>query len=110
MYNPDHGEADSSSDDDVQEDAFYGGGIVEDAEREPPAKWPKHPGKKRMRRVNEWKRKKSSTLRNMGKEYTDRKGKKHNEKRMKAMNYHTCRFKCSENITEEQRQKYFDEY
>lgn len=46
----------------------------------------------------------------MGKEYTDRKGKKHNWKTMKAMNNHTCRFKCSENITEEQRQKYFDKY
>ncbi|KAG8279522.1 hypothetical protein J6590_103313, partial [Homalodisca vitripennis] len=43
-------------------------------EEEPPPKRTKHPGRKRTRRIESWKRKKSSILRNSGHEYTDRKG------------------------------------
>lgn len=83
------------------------------AEVEPePGPWKeykKHPGKKRLRRQENWARKKAKMARNEGKSYTDRKGTIHPAKRLKEYN-HNCRYKCSINIPEEKRKSIFDSY
>lgn len=83
------------------------------AEVEPePGPWKeykKHPGKKRLRRQENWARKKAKMARNGGKSYTDRKGTIHPAKRLKEYN-HNCRYKCNINIPEEKRKSIFDSY
>ena len=55
-------------------------------------------GKKRVKRVEKWKRNQRKRLRNEGKEYVDRVGKKHREKKLQVYN-HNCRFKCNNNVS-----------
>lgn len=65
---------------------------------------PKKKQKTRKRLINQdnWKRNKIKTLRNSGKAYTDWKGKNRPEKKIKAP-CRNCRLKCTEKISEEQR-------
>lgn len=67
------------------------------------------PGRKIVRRPQNWKRVKGSKLRNEGKRYTDRQGKVHEERRVRQYE-HNCRFKCNENLSGAERQQIFDEY
>lgn len=59
--------------------------------------------------MHDWKRYNSSKLRNKGKKYTDRKGRVHEEKKVKMYN-HECRYNCNVNVSEAKRQVIFDQY
>ncbi|XP_046674623.1 uncharacterized protein LOC124363417 [Homalodisca vitripennis] len=84
------------------------GVVVEEQNNGPPAKRPKHEGKKKTRRPDQWKRKKGSIARNKGEGYTDRTGKNHQPKQVRDFN-HNCRYECSD-IPQEKRQEIFNEY
>ncbi|KAG8298715.1 hypothetical protein J6590_007300 [Homalodisca vitripennis] len=84
------------------------GVVVEEQNNGPPAKRPKHEGKKKTRRPDQWKRKKGSIARNIGEGYTDRTGKNHQPKQVRDFN-HNCRYECSD-IPQEKRQEIFNEY
>lgn len=62
--------------------------------------------RKRLRKPDTWQRNKIKELKNSGKAYTDWKGKKRSEKKMKAT-CQNCRLKCSEQVNEEQRNNNF---
>ncbi|KAG8319235.1 hypothetical protein J6590_096077 [Homalodisca vitripennis] len=63
------------------------GVVVEEQNNGPPAKRPKHEGKKKTRRPDQWKRKKGSIARNKGEGYTDRTGKNHQPKQVRDFNH-----------------------
>jgi hypothetical protein len=78
----------------------------EDTEEDAEAR---QPSRKKVRREKEWNRVQRQMLRNRGKEYADRKGKVHREKKVQLYN-HNCRFKCNNNLSEQKRQEIFDDY
>lgn len=65
--------------------------------------------RKRVRKVQTWKRNLAKFKRNSGQEYVGRKGEVHHAKSVKAYN-HTCRYKCTDNFSEETRNRIFSDY
>lgn len=69
----------------------------------------KHPGKKRLRRSENWARSRAKKARNEGKMYTDRKGTVHQARNLQQYN-HNCRYGCNANILEDKRQSIFNSF
>lgn len=70
----------------------------------------KGPGKIRTTNLSEWKDVKRKELKNLGREYTNRKGEIKEEKKMKPPCSSKCIKKCSENIEETEREYIFKCY
>lgn len=64
----------------------------------------------RRRRVSEWIDTKRKIMKNLGKEYKSRKGTVRAAKKMHERCLSTCRVKCSEKITEDERQHVFETF
>jgi hypothetical protein len=73
-----------------------------------PQKGPK--SRKGTAKMANWKRNVRKTLRLQGKEYLDYKGKTVAERSMKSQDCSKCRLKCSELVSEDERDKLFTEY
>ena len=63
--------------------------------------------RKRKANPSEWKNNIRKRLRITGKEYTSQSGKKVPERLLKSVDCNKCKFKCTQNITEEQRADIF---
>lgn len=64
--------------------------------------------RKRKATPDEWKKNIRKKLRMSGKEYVSQRGKPVHQKVVKSVDCSKCKFKCSQKITEENRQKIFD--
>lgn len=65
--------------------------------------------RKRVRKPETWKRNISKKRRNSGQGYVGRKGEVHHAKSVKVYE-HTCRYKCSENFSEDTRNRIFTDF